>query len=503
MPIGTRVTSAGTVHTSTVSHPSATVDRVSAPTATRTWQVEQVAAVAPSAATFATARPLAVPGRWSGAGADQQALWGRCSGSGAEPYDVRVDHVGVHFACSCPSRLSPCKHAVALLLLWVNGAVAAAEPPAHVSQWIDRQVANGGGRGPAPVPGAPTDTGPGGSPAPTDDLRPATAVAPPEPSSTGDRDERVARMKAGLTELQRWLHDRLRQGLAHPSIASYDTWEQLAARLVDAQVGGLANRVRRIAALAGAGPQWHERILAELGVLGLLADAGLRLPELPGDLADAVAVALGWQVRQAAVLDGVPETDLWLVAGRSDTREDRIEVRRTWLRGHHSGAWAMLLSFAAYGQSLDTSLPVGSAVQADLYRYPGRTRLRALLGPDRLAPAPAGQPTGVTGGVGVAEAAEVIGSAVAGEPWLDRLACTVTATAVQARGQWWLTDERHLLPLDATGEVLATLAACTGEGLLPITCEWTPAGVVPLTAHLADRHVDLGRLADDGFVSAR
>ena len=71
------------------------------------------------------------------------------------------------------------------------------------------------------------------------------------------------------------------------------------------------------------------------------------------------------------MLGGVPDTDEWFVAGRSDTREDRIEVRRWWLRGAQSGRWAMLLSFAAYQQSLDDSFTVGTVVHADLHRYPG------------------------------------------------------------------------------------------------------------------------------------
>ena len=50
--------------------------------------------------------------------------------------------------------------------------------------------------------------------------------------------------------------------------------------------------------------------------------------------------------------------------------------------------------------------------------------------------------------------------------------------------------------------LLAALAACTAGALHPVTCEWTPDGLVPLTVHLADRHVDLGRVADDSFVGA-
>ena len=228
----------------------------------------------------------------------------------------------------------------------------------------------------------------------------ATSAERPDAGDHGDRDrardERLARLRDGLTELDRWLDDRIRTGLADPALARYATWDTLAARLVDARAGALANRVRRLAGAVGTRPDWHEHVLAELGVLHLLAQAGQRVAELPPELADAVATACGWQVRQADVLAGVPDTDTWVVAGRSDTREDRIEVRRIWLRGQSSGRWAMILSFAAYRQSLDSSLAVGTAIEADLHRYPG-VGLRALVGtvhgaspPDVVCSPPAG-----------------------------------------------------------------------------------------------------------------
>ena len=104
------------------------------------------------------------------------------------------------------------------------------------------------------------------------------------------------------------------------------------------------------------------------------------------------------------MLAGVPDTDRWIVAGRSDTREDRIEVRRTWLRGAASGRWAMVLSFAAYRQSLDTSLAVGTSVHADLHRYPGPA-LRALVGERFGEPEPLVAPPAST----IVEACDEIG----------------------------------------------------------------------------------------------
>ena len=304
-------------------------------------------------------------------------------------------------------------------------------------------------------------------------------------------------MFAGLTELDRWLDDRMRTGLADPALAKYSTWDDLAARLVDAQAGSLANRIRRLAGLVGASPDWHSDVLAELGLLHLLSQAGRRLGSLPGPLADAVATTVGWQVRQADVLGGVPDTDTWVVAARSDTREDRIEVRRHWLRGVTSGRWALVLSFAAYRQSLDTSLIVGTAIDADLHRYPGPA-LRALVGERHGDPVEPARPPAVD----VVAACGDVGTMLVAEPWLDRVPFTVTASIADVGSGFALADAGGTLPLIARGRPLATLLAVAGGGAVDVTCEWTPHGVVPLTIHLADRSIDIGPRADDSFVSA-
>ena len=466
------------------------------------WTVEQVAAVAPSPKSVAAAEPLAAATRWSALGSDARALWGRCRGSGAEPYDTAVDHAEVAWRCTCPSRKLPCKHALALLLLWVRGGVPEASAPESVASWIagrDRRS----GREARPAGEGGSSPGGAGSDQPDDHAgdHGADHGEPPEPTDRDEldrsRDERVARMMEGLVELDRWLEDRMRTGLADPSLARYATWDGLAARLVDARAGSLANRVRRLAGLVGASPDWHAEVLAELGLLHLIAQAGRRLPELPGPLADAVAAASGWQVRQADVLAGVPDTDEWFVAGRSDTREDRIEVRRLWLRGIESGRWAMLLSFAAYQQSLDESFAVGTVVHADLHRYPGGS-VRALAGRRFADPLLFTTPVAVT----VAEACDEIGTAVAAEPWLERYPATVYAAPSVADGRWVLTDRTGSVPLLGVDRSLATLVAASGGSPVALTIEWTPWGVRPLTLHLADRTVDVGPRADPSFVGA-
>ena len=218
---------------------------------------------------------------------------------------------------------------------------------------------------------------------------------------------------------------------------------------------------------------------------------------MPGNLADAVATASGWQVRQADVLASVPETDDWMVLGRSDTREDRIEVRRTWLRGVTTRRWAMLLSFAAYRQALDTSWVVGTVVDADIHRYPGGS-LRCLAS-RRDETHPTAPPVV---GVSIADACDEVGSIVAAEPWLEHVPVTVTAAPTTDGRRWLLTDDTGSLPMLATSVPIGVVLAASHGAAVTVTVEWTPHGVVPLTIHLADRVIDVGPRADLSFVSA-
>ena len=86
------------------------------------WTEQQVVALAPddsvgrrgpqAGAAGAVVRHRAAPTPWCGASA---------RGAGKTPYQVSVDLTGPAFRCSCPSRKFPCKHGLALLLLWVQG----------------------------------------------------------------------------------------------------------------------------------------------------------------------------------------------------------------------------------------------------------------------------------------------------------------------------------------------------------------------------------------------
>ena len=143
---------------------------------------------------------------------------------------------------------------------------------------------------------------------------------------------------AGLTELDRWLCDQVRQGLAASQRSGYRHWDDIAARMVDAQASGLAERLRALAAVRFSGSGWEARLLEEYALLRLLATAGREQAGLPRPLRDTVRSRVGFTVRQADVLAGAtPVRDHWHVLAVRDLDQDRIRTRRVWLRGRHGG----------------------------------------------------------------------------------------------------------------------------------------------------------------------
>ena len=88
---------------------------------TAAWNTETVLALAPDPASAKAGRGLATPPKWSGLGTSEGLIWGECQGSGATPYQTKVDPAGPAFSCSCPSRKFPCKHAIGLMLVWASG----------------------------------------------------------------------------------------------------------------------------------------------------------------------------------------------------------------------------------------------------------------------------------------------------------------------------------------------------------------------------------------------
>ncbi|MGO4430846.1 SWIM zinc finger family protein, partial [Streptomyces sp. MCAF7] len=115
-------------------------------------------------------------------------------------------------------------------------------------------------------------------------------------------ERRTRRIAAGATELEQRLADLLREGLAGADHAGYATWDETAARMVDAQAPGLEARVRELGAIPSSGPGWPARLLEECALLHLLNQGFLRLDRLPEALATTTRSRVGLTTTTAELL---------------------------------------------------------------------------------------------------------------------------------------------------------------------------------------------------------
>ena len=364
-----------------------------------TWTSEQIMAMAPDAPSAKSGRDLASPRKWVSLGSTEGAIWGECQGSGKSPYQVKIELTGPTAACSCPSRKFPCKHGLGLLLLWAAqpAALAVSDPPGWVQEWLDgrqKRAEQKAVRAAAPeAPAKPTD---------------ARAQA----RRAAQRDSRV---QAGMEELERWLHDLVRRGLADVQTQPLQFWDGMASRLVDNQAPGAARLVRELGGIASSGHGWPERLLARLGRLHLLVEGHRRLAELPEPLQAEVRTALGYTIREEELADLPGVQDEWLVLGRMLDVEDRLRVQRTWLAGQTSGRVALLLQFAHGNAPLDGTLLPGSCVAGEVAYFPAAYPLRAILRRRAETPTASGGRTGWP--VEPASSESVPRSGAAGPEW--------------------------------------------------------------------------------------
>jgi hypothetical protein len=291
---------------------------------------------------------------------------------------------------------------------------------------------------------------------------------------------RAERVAAGLDELDQWLGDQVRTGIAELGRGGYRPLDRMAARMVDAQAPGVAGMLR---ALPGelAGDGWPARLLEQLGALHLLVAAHRRIDELPADLAATVRSRVGYPVRKADVLAGPVFPDHWFAVGMVDSLDYRLVTRRVWLHGATTRRWALLLSFAPPGGFLDDSVRAGQPLHANLHFYPGSGQYRALVGEQWDVTEPIDPPVPET----FADLLERFADLLAADPWATRMPAVVRAAAVppdRPNGRWRLREDggacRDLVELP--GEPWPLFARSLGEPT-PVFGEWSPFGFRPLS----------------------
>lgn len=430
-----------------------------------TWTTDQVASLAPDAASLKAAQGLASARKWSLLGSDNNFIWGLAQGSGKEPYQSQIDLREPAFKCSCPSRKFPCKHGLGLLLLFAAqpGAITVAARPAWVAEWAEKRD------GKLAQQEAKAAEAPSG------------AEKTPDPEAQAKRREKRGRnIDEGLRFLEGWLHDLLRQGLASKAGAGYGFWDAAARRLVDAQAPGLARRVRELGALVPSLADCDGRVIAALGRLHVLVSAASRREHLSEAWQQEIDSQLGWSVSQDELREAAGIQGSWFVGAQTQVEEERLVLRTSFLFSP-TGASARILEFFPVGRPSVATVPFGRWLAGELVFYPGVATQRAVW---KTAPmdTPAAK-------LELLETCEQVLASHAGRlalnPLAEPSALPVRLTPALHEGRWWLRDDAgHGLPLSSGFQRGWELFSCSGGRPLALVVLWDGFEAHPLSVLL-------------------
>lgn len=314
------------------------------------WSYERLLQLAPDASSLEQARRLFFAKRWQTLQGNGQYLWGEYETAYGHKSSAIVRLEPPLFRCSCKSPRRPCKHALALVLLFLNRNEVWTVKE-ELPEWAVKLLGNHAATG-------------------------ASATKPSSPDVL-KQEKRIQLMDQGVGELDKWLQQLARLGLAQLANAP-EEWETLAARMVDAKLGSIARRLRICHSLFEQ-EDWVEEITAEIGKLYLFVRAWQRKPTLKIDQKRELLQVAGWNLRKERVLQEPGLQDNWLVLGLITGTEEKLRYRRTWFRGEQTGKYALLLDFAFGNQGFEDHWVTGSVLKGTLAYYPGQPQLRAIF----------------------------------------------------------------------------------------------------------------------------
>ncbi len=399
----------------------------------------------------------------------QQIITAEMSISTGVTYGVAIDLHKNSLYCTCPFYPKPCIHAQALFLLQQNAGTALFTLTDTLPDWA-----------PALLAGRATL------------LRP-DQTAQQEVAREQRRFERLERAANGFEDLEVWLLDTFRRGVA--TVASEDPrwYEGIATRMADASMTGISRTLRLLGQIPATQTDWAEQVLAVLAECYLAVRAFRRraaLPEALGyDLQTYIGVALK---KEEVVQSGERVTDVWAVVGQAEeTLEEKLRSRRTWLLGPQSGRYALLLDFAFGGMGFPQTITPGSIRQGTLAYYPSAWPQRALTVTDLTeVPKKVEKLPGLTD---FSQLLAAFAAALGQQPWLAVFPAALSDCTPYLQGnQFFMADKMgKSLPLQTREDTFWRLLSVSGGHPVSLFGVWDGAAFQPLSVVSDQRFIRL------------
>ena len=298
----------------------------------------------------------------------------------------------------------------------------------------------------------------------------------------------MMQMETGLEDLEMWLTDTIRQGLASTERQGYEFWKDISARMVDAKLGGIGRKIESMQLLQGGNVNWVDKMLSQMTDLYLVAKGFKNLDQLPFPLQQELLSVAGVNTKKDEVLNQEGTKDDWLVMGQIEGVEDNLNFRRVWLQGQKTKQSALILDFVFGDAGFPNHFPTGSMIKGEVCYYPAAFPLRGVI---RL-PFDISNDTQPMKGYGNFKAfSETYSKALFANPWLlDFPCCFEKVIPTRKKNQLFILDENNdqLEVLDRS-QIGWKLLAISGGYPIKIFGEWTGDLFIPLSAESEGRLV--------------
>lgn len=124
---------------------------------------------------------------------------------------------------------------------------------------------------------------------------------------------RHQKVLAGIDDLQIWMKDLLRNGLLNIPERAHTLFEPISRRMIDAQAGGLAGRLRSLQEINYYTDSWKYELTDKLSKLYLLTETYKNLGSLSAEWQTEIRTQVGYPQAKEEVMSGVPVADQWIV----------------------------------------------------------------------------------------------------------------------------------------------------------------------------------------------
>lgn len=302
--------------------------------------------------------------------------------------------------------------------------------------------------------------------------------------------ERLKLMSSGAEDLEQWIFDIIRQGLAVLDGES-KLWTDISARMVDAKLGGLAHKLRYLEQIKT--DDWPEKILEEFGRLYLLTQGFKNFGQMPELLQTQMQLVGGLTVRKKDLIEEDGISDDWLVLGNwQGVNIDQAAYRKVWMQGKATQEMALLMDYDYTGAGFEGAFKVGESVKAEVVYYPAAFPLRVVIKhrypPEKVS-------TQIVTYKNVQDMQGVFAEALSQNPWLTVFPCAIAQVIpLHYESKFFLVDnQKYKIELETKDQAAWSLLSMSGGKPVVIFGEWKGDRLFPLSVFAEGQFADLGK----------